>query len=84
MRLTDAVEIAYQNGEIIWLIEDINDSIIFKYDVDTRFAYWDSVSTEKNGRYYKRIFKPEQLERATEEWNYARERWDDSFNKLPF
>lgn len=80
----EAINMDFDNGEIHWEIEDLNDSIIFTYDIHTRFIYWDSVNTEEHGRYFKRVHRPKDLEKAIEEWHSDKRNWDENFNTLPF
>lgn len=76
--------LSYDNEELIWSIEEINDTIIFNYDVHTKFISWDSVHTNGSGQYYKRVHSPQKLLKAIEEWTTTPDNWDDAFNKLPF
>lgn len=66
----------YANGEIHWEVKVKNESIIFTYDLHTKFAYYDNFDNEADhGRYYRRIFKPAHLEQAIEDWAFAKENW---------
>lgn len=76
----ESLSIDFSDGEIHWKIEDINDTIIFTYDLHTKFLYWYSVDNKTNGRYNKQIHQPKYLERACEEWYTSKEKWE----KVPF
>ena len=71
----ESINMSYHDGEIQWMIKDNNNSIIFTYDIYTKFAYWNNPKTQEHGRYFRRLFKPYNLEQAITDWESKRENW---------